>query len=292
MNEMTMPAERAEAQLTQGAAPLLTHGVTERHRAAAPEDQRIEEIVRDGFTVVRGALTADEARYAAHALDRLYADQVAEFGAANIERIRDKYIVRSMLVYDDFFLHTVACNPAVIGIVKRLLGQNISLSSQVGILNPPDDRLYQLAWHRELQYQHFTASRPIALQTLICIDRFNADTGGTFFLPGSHLHEAFPSDEYVRAHEFQIVAEPGDVVVFNGLTYHRAGVNRSTAVRRAINNLYTLPIIQQQINLSRMLGGRHREDPFLAGLLGYRWEVADSVLAWRQSHLPATPGPG
>jgi ectoine hydroxylase-related dioxygenase (phytanoyl-CoA dioxygenase family) len=211
---------------------------------------------------------------------------VAEFGADNIAAIKDKYIVRSMLAFDDFFLGPIACNPALLAVIRAVLGQNISLSSQVGILNPPDDRLYQLAWHRELQYQHFTASRPIALQTLMVIDRFSAASGGTFFVPGSHLHEKFPSDDYVRAHEVQIEAEPGDAVVFNALTYHRAGLNRSGAVRRAINNLYTLPIIQQQINFSRMMGGRFKDDPFLAGLLGYRWDVADSVLAWRSAHLP------
>jgi ectoine hydroxylase-related dioxygenase (phytanoyl-CoA dioxygenase family) len=265
---------------------LLTHGVTERHQISDPTDAAIEDLVRDGFTIVRGALSPQGVGYAAKQLDQLYAQQVAEFGAENIERIRDKYIVRSMLAYDDFFLHDIACNPVLLGIVKMALGPNISLSSQVGILNPPDDRLYQLAWHRELQYQHLTTSRPVALQTLICIDRFGAESGGTFFLPGSHLHEIFPSDTYVRAHEFQIIADPGDAVVFNGLTYHRAGVNRSGGVRRAINNLYTLPIIQQQINFSRMMNGRYRDDPFLSGLLGYRWEAADSVLAWRKAHVP------
>ena len=34
-----------------------------------------------------------------------------------------------------------------------------------------------------------------------------------------------------------------------------------------------------------MMNGRFKEDSFLAGLLGYRWETADSVLSWRQSHL-------
>jgi ectoine hydroxylase-related dioxygenase (phytanoyl-CoA dioxygenase family) len=266
--------------------PLLTHGVIERHATRNATDVALEELKRDGFTVVRRVLSPTAVAYAAERMDALYADQVAEFGAENILRIHDRYIVRTMLAYDDFFLHDIACNVALLDLVKRVLGNNISLSSQVGILNPPDDRLYQLAWHRELQYQHLITSRPLALQTLICIDRFSAESGGTFFLPGSHLHEAFPSDGYVACHEVQIEAQPGDAVVFNGLTYHRAGLNRSGRVRRAINNLYTLPILQQQINISRMMDGRYRDDPFLAGLLGYRWETADSVLAWRTAHLP------
>jgi ectoine hydroxylase-related dioxygenase (phytanoyl-CoA dioxygenase family) len=273
-----------------GIETILTHGVTERHKLTDAADAAIEEIDRRGFTVLRKTLTPEEVGYAADGLDRIYNEQVKEFGAENFEKIKDKYIVRSMLAFDDFFLHKIACNDTVIHVITKMLGKNISLSSQVGILNPPDDKLYQLAWHRELQYQHFTSSRPIALQTLICIDRFTPESGGTFFLPGSHLHEEFPSDEYVRNHEIQIAAEPGDIVVFNALTYHRAGINRSNHVRRAINNLYTLPIIQQQINLSRMMGDRYRDDPFLSGLLGYRWEAADSVLAWRRSHLNKMAG--
>ena len=280
--------DTAAASGSLEAEPLLTHGITERAQANTRAAIALEELARDGFTVIRGALTPDQVTTAAEGLDKLYADQVAEFGQENIELIRDKYIVRSMLAFDPFFLHDIACNSALLEIIKAVLGEAISLSSQVGILSPPTDRLYQLAWHRELQYQHFTSSRPIALQTLIAIDRFSAESGGTFFLYGSHLHEPFPSDAYVRSHEFQINAEPGDAVIFNALTYHRAGLNRSGHVRRAINNLYTSPIIQQQINFSRMLDGKYRDDPFLAGLLGYRWDVADSVIGWRRAHLPKT----
>lgn len=264
---------------------LSVHGVYERHRNETEVDVNIEEISRNGFTVLKNVLTDDEIVYTRHKLDEIYQKQVDEFGLDNLIKLKDRYIVRSMLAYDDFFLHKIACNEKLITVVKKILGNNISLSSQVGILNPPDDKLYQTAWHRDLQYQHFTISRPIAVQTLFCIDPFDAKTGGTFFISGSHLHESFPSDEYTKKHETQIVANPGDAVVFDALTYHRAGENTSPNIRRAINNLYTLPIIQQQINFSRMMNGRFKDDTFLAGLLGYRWETANSVLAWREGHL-------
>jgi ectoine hydroxylase-related dioxygenase (phytanoyl-CoA dioxygenase family) len=269
---------------------LAVHGVYERHKNEGETDVCIEEIRRNGFAILKGVLSAEEVAYTRTSLDEIYNQQVDEFGLENLKFLKDRYIARSMLVYDDFYLHRIACNEKILAVIKKMLGNNISLSSQVGILSPPNDVLYQTAWHRELQYQHFTISRPLAIQSLMVIDRFDAQTGGTFFIPGSHLHEMFPSDEYARKHEIQIVAEPGDAVVFDALTYHRAGVNTSPGVRRAINNLYTLPIIQQQINLSRMMNGRFRDDPFLAGLLGYRWETADSVLEWRQRHLEMKKG--
>ena len=49
------------------------------------------------------------------------------------------------------------------------------------------------------------------------------------------------------------------------------------------------PNLQQQINISRMMDSRYRDDPFLAGLPGYRCGAADSVLAWRTSHLQPAP---
>ncbi|MCC3245038.1 phytanoyl-CoA dioxygenase family protein [Methylocystis sp. WRRC1] len=264
---------------------IKTHGVTERHINNSEQDRIIEELTRDGFSLVRGCLLKEEVDYTSRRLDEIYAEQVREFGEDNIGLIHDRHIVRSMLAFDDFFLHRIACNECLLEIVKRVIGNNLSLSSQVGILNPPSGELYQTAWHRELQYQHFTISRPIALQTLFAIEPFNELTGGTFFLPGSHLHEMFPSEEYVHKHEVQIKCDPGDAVIFDALAYHRAGVNRSNSIRRAINNLYTVPLIQQQINFSRMMGGRFADDPFLSGLLGYRWQTADSVIQWRREHL-------
>lgn len=264
---------------------LKVHGVYERHVNQSQLDFHIEEMRRDGYSVIRNVLTEAEVEYTRTALDTLYQQQLDEFGLENLKKLKDCYIVRSMLVYDDFFLHRIACNDKILPIVKQMIGTSLSLSSQVGILSPPDDILYQTAWHRELQYQHFTSSRPIAMQSLLCIDPFNASTGGTFFIPGSHLHEEFPSDDYALNHQIQIIANPGDAVLFDALTYHRAGINTSDSVRRAINNLYTVPIIQQQINFSRMMNGRFKDDPFLAGLLGYRWETSDSVLEWRRSHL-------
>ncbi len=268
------------------AGNVLTHGVSRQRQIASPIDRHIEEIERVGFTILHNVLDSEELNRARTGIDNTYEVQVQELGdEARLRSINDADIARSLLVYNDFFLDRVAVNAAVLDIVRTFLGANISLSSQVGILSRPANSLYQLAWHRELQYQHFVSSKPLAIQSLFCIDEFSATSGGTFVLPGSHLIEEFPSDEFVREHETQICAPAGSALVFNSMLYHRAGANAGDSTRRAINNLYTLPIIQQQINFAKMLGGRHADDPFLRGLLGYEWSTADSVLDWRSARL-------
>lgn len=268
---------------------ILTHGVSRRNRLETPLDAHVERLWRLGYTVLPNVLAASELEHARSQIDDVYRRQVEEIGGLEaLKSIHDANVVRSLLVYDDFFLHRIAANPEVIALVQALLGENVSLSSQVGIINEPSDEIYQAAWHRELQYQHFVSSKPLALQSLVCIDDFTEATGATLMLPYSHAFEDFPSDDFVRANMVQLCAPAGSILVFNSMVYHRSGVNVSRSVRRGINNLYTLPIIQQQINFAKMLGGKHSDDPFLRKLLGYEWGVADSVLAWRRERLRRT----
>ena len=138
---------------------VKTHGVREFDTANSEEHFHKECIKRNGYTLITDVLNDDELKYCRKALVDIYNNQIDEFGYENFKIINDMNIVRSMLVYDDFFLEKVAIHPRLIGLIKSILGVNISLSSQVGILNQPRDELYQTGWHRELQYQHFTSSR-------------------------------------------------------------------------------------------------------------------------------------
>jgi hypothetical protein len=73
------------------------------------------------------------------------------------------------------------------------------------------------------------------------------------------------------------------------MLYHRTGVNRSRMIRRAVNHIYTLPLIKQQISFPAMLGSNFTADPFLRFFLGYENETDPSVQAWREKKLAAAP---
>jgi ectoine hydroxylase-related dioxygenase (phytanoyl-CoA dioxygenase family) len=108
-------------------------------------------------------------------------------------------------------------------------------------------------------------------------------------LPASQKSEAFPSDAYIKRMEQSVSAEPGSYILIDSMLYHRAGVNRSSASRRAVNNVYALPIIKQQIVLPSLLNGRWSEDPFLARLLGYESDPPANVDEYR-ARRQARPG--
>jgi ectoine hydroxylase-related dioxygenase (phytanoyl-CoA dioxygenase family) len=101
------------------------------------------------------------------------------------------------LAYEPIFLE-LAANPRILKICRTLVADYVTLNQQNGIINPPNGQRYnQAAWHRDLPYQHFTSSRPLAINALFCIDAFTVENGATKVLPASHREEAFPSDAFI-----------------------------------------------------------------------------------------------
>jgi ectoine hydroxylase-related dioxygenase (phytanoyl-CoA dioxygenase family) len=161
----------------------------------------------------------------------------------------------------------------------------VVLMQQNGVINPPRQPHTQLAYHRDLPYQHFVSSRPLAVSALLCLDPFRLDNGATTVIPASHKVEAFPSAEVAAHLDTPVTAEAGSFIVFDAMLFHRAGSNQSDRPRRAVNHVYAVPIIAQQLSLPDALGGRYADDPTLAELLGYGVRPSTSVLQWRERRL-------
>jgi len=96
--------------------------------------------------------------------------------------IGDSTRVRSPLVADEAFLR-VAADPDVLAICRELLGDDVVLIQQNGIINPGGGSHSQQTYHRDLPYQRFVSSGPLAISALFCIDPFRPKTGATIVLP-------------------------------------------------------------------------------------------------------------
>jgi len=263
---------------------LRSYGVREQESADSDLAAHAERVRLAGFTVLRNAFSDPETAEFGTRLDEVLRRQAGEFGADRLEQIGDGFTARCPLADDDAFLK-LPTYPPLLALVRQLLGDYVVLMQQNGVINPPQEGHTQRAYHRDLPYQHFVSSRPLAVGALFCIDPFRSETGATLVIPGSHHLERFPSPEVAASLEVPVTAEPGSFVVFDAMLFHRAGDNRSGRVRRAVNNVFSLPIIAQQISLPLALNGRHSDDPALARLLGYDSAPSGSVVEWRTRRL-------
>ena len=264
-----------------------SYGIVERDETASPVALHVERLRTLGYTVVPSGFDAAVIDDLRARLDAALVRQEAAFGAERLEAIGDRNLVRCPLAEDDAFLRLVTCAP-VLEVCQALLGDYFVLMQQNGIVNPSDAGHTQRSFHRDLPYQHFVSSRPLALGALFCVDPFRRETGSTFVIPGSHKVESFPAMALAAELEVSVSADAGSYLVFDAMLFHRAGQNTSGRPRRAVNQVYTLPIIGQQISLPQALGGRYADDPVLGRLLGYATAPAASSADWRERRLRRT----
>jgi ectoine hydroxylase-related dioxygenase (phytanoyl-CoA dioxygenase family) len=243
--------------------------------------QYAEQIAIRGFTVIPALFSGADLIKWREKIDSVYNKQETEFGRDALIAIQELDTCRAPLLYDFEFIQ-LAAHALVLSVVKRLLGDWVILSQQNGIINRPNQTHHQNSWHRDLPYQNYVISRPLAISALIAIDEFSEATGGTHVVPFTHKLETLPSAPYIESNRAVIAAPAGSAIVFDSMLFHRAGVNKSQIVRRGVNQVYTIPLLKQQYDFPRALGQRLDLAPAIAQLLGYTSQVPIDDRAWRE----------
>jgi hypothetical protein len=232
-------------------APRLSYGVLEREMSETWIDIAIEEIRRLGFTIISSGYSPEEIGQISDAFQALHQSYQKEFFL--FMSGPEKNIIRAPLLVEDppsIFL-SLALNRNVIQILKRTLHGRFILNQQNGIINPPNESYSQGLWHRDLPYQHFVSSRPLAINALYCVDDFTIENGATFVLAGSHKESSFPSEAFVQKNSTQVEAPRGSFILLDCMVFHSGGFNRSNLCRRGVNHVYNIPYIKQQINIPK-----------------------------------------
>lgn len=253
------------------------YGVLKQTASESTLNAHLEDLSRDGFTIVEGVMGDDEIREAATAFDAARARYVAEMGGnERLARLDEHNGVRLPLVFDQRLI-AVAMNPHVMELCRAVLGDYFILNQQNSVINPPSGEKYnQGKWHRDLPYQHVVFSRPIMINALYCVDDFTAENGATLVLPGTHLHPNFPSDRYVAQKTIKATAPAGSFIVLDGMTYHSGGVNETTRPRRAVNHVYSIPQLSQQISIGAIADDWDLA-PYVRKFLGLEVQTPNSI---------------
>tara|TARA_A100001515_G_scaffold69483_3_gene55248 strand:- start:1774 stop:2517 length:744 start_codon:yes stop_codon:yes gene_type:complete len=230
-----------------------------------------------GFQVIPNVLNREQILNYKKLLDDVYDKQLTEF--KDLELIGEQNTVRSPFLYDLSF-YELFYSSFTNKIVKDILGEHAILSLQNGILIPANHFHHQAFYHRDLIYQEFTSSRPLSFNLYYCLDDYTLESGGTTFIPFSHKKEKMP----IHYNEETPTVKKGSVILFDSMTYHKAGINKTKSSRYGINNMYTLPFIKQQINYPYYLKEKTK-DSKLNRLLGFESREFLSVNNFRQYRL-------
>lgn len=182
-----------------------------------------------------------------------YADHAQKAGH-DLDALKERDIIRILPAeHSDFW--KIVFNSPLHSLLERLLGSYYILNQVNGLINRGNRQVYhQAQYHRDLPYQHFTSSQPLAINALFALDDFTLENGATRVLPSSHHSEAFPSDEVVTRIEKQIEVKRGTFIVLDCMAYHAGSTNMTAHDRRAINHVFTMPMMRQQFHFPSVLG--------------------------------------
>lgn len=269
---------------------LTMRGHAQRYHAItkfSALDSFTEEMRRDGVSILRNIFKKSEVEKARSALDDIYNSQCTDVlnNGFSLEDILDENVVRMPFVENKLFLDYIL-NRHILNKLKVLLGEQFILMLQNAPLNRKENAHQGFSWHRDLVWQHYTSNRPLAITVTVALDDYTTTNGGMDVLLGSHLFAEFPSKSYSSNKATKIVVKAGDVIFFDSMLYHRAGINEAQESRYLLVQVYCLPHIRQQICIPSMIrqSGLNLTPEGLA-VLGVGYETPVSVLEWRKKRI-------
>ena len=181
----------------------------------------------------------------------------------------------------------LALDARVLALCERFLLPNFLLTASQAIQIHPGES--PQAFHSDDAFYHLPRLRPmVSLSTIVAVDAFTAENGGTEVIPGSQRwsdadlagsydaegdrRPGFARGEAARAlHAAAVTMPAGGCVVFSGMLLHRGGANTSDRSRCAFSQQYCQPWARQQENFTLSVPVEvAREMPTrLQELLGY-----------------------
>jgi len=235
-----------------------------------------DQIRRLGYAVVESGFSAQEVAEISERFDTTRAEYTRRWGQDRLKSLDEQNSMRLPMALSSEPFRKLAFAPNILSVVGELIDGQFILNQQNGVINPAGAKYNQGLWHRDLPYQHFVTNVPLAVNALYCVDDFTSENGGTWVIPASHKTSNYPSEAYISAHALQVNAKAGQYIVLDCMVYHTGGANGSDANRRAVNHVYTIPYISQQIRIP----GNVEESGLTSDqrrILGFKFNAPKSV---------------
>lgn len=240
----------------------------------------LNAIHSDGYAIIPDFLTPQQLARV-HAL---YDTLLGSFTGRN--NFEGQYTERIYtLVARDPLFASIAADPRIMALCDALFMPNYLLTaSQAIVINPGET---PQPWHTDDSFYPIPRPRPmISLSTVVAVDAFTKENGGTEVIPQSHLwddekvggyyvggdSETDPElPERLARHAVPVIMPAGACVVFAGTLLHRGGANTGDSPRRAFSNQYCQPWARTQENFYLAIPPEEaaKMEPKVQSLLGY-----------------------
>jgi ectoine hydroxylase-related dioxygenase (phytanoyl-CoA dioxygenase family) len=200
----------------------------------------LADLERDGYSIVPGVLSRDEAETTRAELMTV-ADSIPH-GRNSFEGFHTRRIYA--LFRKTRLMDAYATHPLVLGVLDQVL-RDYQLSAPTGILIDPGEPA-QILHHDDSVYPLPRPHQQVVVTTMWPLDDFTERNGATRLVPGSHKWTDRQPDEGT---EVKIAEMPaGSVMFYVGTLWHGGGANRSDHPRLGVILEYAASWLRPQEN--------------------------------------------
>lgn len=241
---------------------------------------RVKEMDTKGYCVLKNVLPKKSLLKIESRLDSYYEKDHNKYGRDFLIKINDLENIRNVIQYDNLFLELIDKDQIVDNLMELLLHKNTVIHNYNLIRLFLDIKTNMLGhkWHRDVFY--FGDGIRTAVNVIIPLQKVTEENGGTMVLPGSHLTEELPDQNYIDKNKLTPTLEVGDVLIVDAACYHSAGINQTTETRTIIVLKYTLSFFTQQYSFCKSLPVEKYSEK-MKGRLGYYVRVPESIREFR-----------
>ncbi|NNE72198.1 MAG: hypothetical protein HKN26_00875 [Acidimicrobiales bacterium] len=207
----------------------------------------VQEIERDGFSIVPNAIGPEQIEALKPAIDRAIEQEQAEFGG---RPGKHEFIAWDLVMKGPEFVRLLE-NPIMLQVFRAVLGDGCVLYACATNTLQSGAENYTTEVH--VDTARFAPDYTLGLICTFALVDFEEDNGATWYLPGSHRQRERPSDEEFYAGAVRVVRKAGDVVIFNPRVWHRGGLNMTPDARYACSFFGVRQWMKQRLDYPRMV---------------------------------------
>jgi ectoine hydroxylase-related dioxygenase (phytanoyl-CoA dioxygenase family) len=204
----------------------------------------VENIRRDGYTIVENAVEPSLVDALSHDLIRIERTEAVGYGNnifAGLRTVRIYNLLARGAPYT-----AVPVHDNVLPVVDQVLDKGCLVSSISSIGIEPGEHAQIL--HADDQLMALPRPHvPIVCNTIWALTDFTAENGGTRIVPGSHMRDR-PPNLGEQVDTMPVEMRRGSVLIYNGSLWHGGGANRAKERRTGIAMNYCAGWIRQQEN--------------------------------------------
>lgn len=240
----------------------------------------LHAIHSDGYAVIPDFLTTEQLT----AVHTLFDAMLGTYQGRNNFEGQHTERIYTLVARDPLFA-AIAADTRIMALCDALFMPNYLLTASQAIVISPGET--PQPWHTDDSFYPIPRPRPmISLSTVVAVDAFTLENGGTQIVPQSHTWDDEKVGGYyvggdaetdpelpgrIADQAVPVTMPAGACVVFAGTLLHRGGGNTSDRPRRAFSNQYCQPWARTQENFYLAIPPEEvaKMEPKVQSLLGY-----------------------